>query len=284
MSISEQGFSVTANADDATIELPASMEEAPTTVIESDTNATSTISVVTTPVEAVPETELTMPAKFANADNPQDALLKAYKDLESKQSQPVEPEAPNAPEKALEALTADRKKAETVDTVSKLWADQGGSLTDDQWGKASADLGIDVADLKAYESYRKDSVANTLNDNDKVIFESAGGEDKYNQMIDWASANMDQGQLDALNTQLDNPAFSAGGMNMLKQMYTQSVGQEPEIQGGNRANTSNSLGDMFHSEGEVQAAMNHKEYGLNGAYDKSFDRKLLSFMKTSGQM
>jgi hypothetical protein len=143
-----------------------------------------------------------MPDKFANAEDPQAALLKAYQELEKSQgtkpaeatpevegeSAKVEPEVPS---------DTDRAKATKVEEYSKLWADQNGSLTDDQWGTVSKDLNIAVDDLKGYEAYRKSEISSGENGNDAKIYEVAGGEDKYQTMIDWASGNMNDAQLDA---------------------------------------------------------------------------------------
>jgi hypothetical protein len=284
-------ISITATAEDANLEIPVTTSDThQTTTIKTEQGGLSSISVEAGAVEAgsTAPAELTMPEKFANAENPQEALLKAYTDLEQKLSgssdTPKEAEEGlGAADKALESLQTDRKKAETVDTYSKLWAKQNGELTEEQWGKASQDLGIDVADLKAYESYRKDSISNSLSDNDKRIYELSGGEEGYNKMIDWAESNMSQGQLDALNNQLDTPEFSEMGVNMLKTLYTNSVGQEPQIDSEARANSTNN-GEQFFSELEVLEAQKHPEYGRGGAYDQLFDKKLLRYMKASKQI
>jgi len=232
------------------------------------------------------EPHIEMPEKFANAANPQEALLKAYQDLEQKQSgDPVVPK--EAGEAEGEAEGGDRNKAEAVKDYSEMWAKEG-SLTDDQWDKASTDLNIPLDDLRKYEAYRKAEMATQaegVNTHDEGIYKAAGGQDEYNKMIDWANTKMTDSQIDALNTQLDNPEFSAMGINMLKTMYVADVGQEAATGTLDGANTSSkNLSDAFHSEQEWMDAQKHPEYGKEGAYDKQFDAKLVRYMKATGQM
>lgn len=288
-----EAISISATAEDANLEIPANetgQEAPPTTVIENDGGHTS-LSVTADPVESTPTPADAMPEKFANAEDPNAALLKAYLELEKGQGKTI-PDAPEKPlseaaDKALEAIQEDRVKADTVKDLSQQWADQGGSLTDDQWAKASTDLGVSIEDLRKYEAYRNaenSKAADAINTNDQAIYDAVGGKDQYGAMIDWAEGNLDQGQLDALNTQLDNPAFSAMGANMLKQMYINSVGSEAAVSTLDRAVGADVSGDMFHSEAEVLEAQRHKDYGKDGAYDKAFDQKLYRFMKANGQI
>jgi hypothetical protein len=232
------------------------------------------------------EPRLEMPDKFANAEDPQAALLKAYKELEKQRTGTKEPEVEPTVEPAAEEAEegSERQKAEKVEEYSQLWAKQDGSLTDDQWSKVSSDLGVSIDDLKSYEAYRKDVISNTSNSNDELIYKTAGGEDAYNKMIDWASSTMNDAQLSALNAQLDNPQFSEMGMNMLKSMYTNTVGFEAGSSTLDKAAQSGQLSETYHSEQEVLEAQRHPDYGKGGKYDMEFDRKLLSYMRMKKQI
>jgi len=233
------------------------------------------------------EAQVSMPEKFANADNPQDALLKAYTELQKKMSGGEDAASEvTTPDKAVEELSEDKNKAEAVNNYSEMWAKEG-SLTDDQWENASKDLNIPIDDLRKYEAYRKSEIATQaegVNTNDASIYEAAGGQDEYNKMIDWANTKMTDSQIDALNSQLDNPQFSAMGVNMLKNMYVADVGQEPSKSTIDGATVTGNLGETFHSEQEVLEAQKHKDYGKGGVYDKQFQSKLLRFMKTNNQL
>lgn len=233
------------------------------------------------------DTALSMPEKFANAENPQEALLQAYNEMVQKMSggEPKEAvEATPAPEGETEG---DRTKAEAVKGYSEMWA-KNQSLTDDQWQQAGTELGLDVADLRSYEAYQKSQLeakADGVTSHDEGIYKAAGGQDEYNKMIDWANTKMSDSQIDALNSQLDNPEFSAMGINMLKTMYVSDVGQEASKGTLDGANVpSNNLSDQFHSEAEWMEAQKHPQYGKGGAYDKQFDSKLARFMKATGQL
>jgi len=237
------------------------------------------------------EATLSMPEKFANAENPQEALLKAYTELEKMRGggdKPEELTATPAPEGGdPEENDGERTKADAVKNYSEMWAKEG-SLTDDQWSTLGKTLNIDVADLRNYEAYQKSQLetkADGVSSHDEGIYKAAGGQDEYNKMIDWANTKMTDSQIDSLNSQLDNPEFSAMGVNMLKNMYVADVGQEAARTTIDGANVpSNNLGDAFQSEREWMDAQKHPDYGKEGAYDKQFDLKLARFMKATGQM
>lgn len=240
------------------------------------------------------EPRLTMPEKFANAENPQEALLKAYTELEKMQGKQTtentsqNPEAGDktAAEKAMEEINSDRTKADAVRDYSEMWAKEG-KLTDDQWNTLSGTLGMNVDTLKAFEAYQKAELgkqAEGVNTNDQAIYQASGGQEAYDRMIDWANTKMSDAQIDALNAQLDNPQFSAMGVNMLKQMYIADVGQEPTKSTIDGASVQGGLDSMFHSDQEWIDAQKHPEYGKGGRYDKEFDLKLTRYMKSTGQL
>lgn len=293
--MSTESITVTADAEAANLDIPIVAPEVSETTSVSIGGEVDRISVNedTNPVPTVDNTSgiedtLTMPEKFANAENPNEALLKAYLELEKyKKGSNEEAEAAPAAEEAETTAedVVNGEKSETVQEYSKLWAEQGGSLSDEQWESVSKDLNIGVEDLKGYEAYRKEQISGEVNSNDAKIYEVAGGEEAYNKMISWAESNMNNAQLDALNNQLDNPQFSEMGMNMLKQLYTNSVGYEAADTSINERSSQNSTStDMFHSEAEVREAQTHPQYGKGGKYDMEFDRKLLAYMKAKKQI
>jgi len=250
MSSEEQSLRVVASAEDANIDVPVVPTADPTsTVIKEEVGGLTSLTVTT--------------------DHSEDGAIT-----------PPEAVEEGTAEKTEEALEA---KSTKVEEYSKLWAEQGGSLTEEQWDSASSTLGIDKADLLAYEAYRKTELSKESSSHDDTIYKLSGGQDKYDTMIDWAEGNLSTAQIDALNMQLDNPAFSEMGVTLLKTLYTQSVGQEPSKSTIDKAPSAPTVSG-FMSEVDMLAAQRHPEYGQGGLYDIEFDKKALAFMKRTKQI
>ena len=228
--------------------------------------------------ESNPSEEPLLLGKFKS----QEDLLKAYTELEKKQgvveAEPVvEPEAAPAAEVPTEPVVAG-----SIEDYQNKWAETG-SLTDDQWSEIQVKTGVPMETLRAYEASMVAQAQDNSASNDTAIYDAAGGQDKYDTMIDWAGKNMTDDQLASLDAQLDNPAFSAMGVSILKGAYDNANGSEPAVTLKNSSNQSLSDTDYYQNEGEMLEAMKHPEYGKGGAYDTQFDRKAMGYMKASGQ-
>jgi hypothetical protein len=211
----------------------------------------------------------------------QEELVKAYTELEKSKS------APEA-EPVVETPTADEEsepaEAGSVEDYQNKWLEQGGKLSDEQWADIQTKTGVPMETLRAYESSMVAESARNLETADQAIYAEAGGQDKYDTMIDWASKSLDANQLDALDAQLDSPIFSKMGVQALKSAYESANGTEPTVTLGETKTNSLSDSTYFQSEVEMQQAMAHKDYGINAAYDQEFDRKAIGYMKMTGQM
>ena len=262
-----------------------------------NTEMESSMSVTVNAADIEQETEapepLEMPEKFANAEDPQAALLKAYKELEAFKSKPeaepeVEPVAAEVESDEVVPLdippAAGDGESTVVTTAQDTWAKQGGQLTDDQWTNIQKETGVPMDTLRAWEAHVKDNIVTEAQTNDQKIFTAAGGEEKYDKMIEWANTSLTDDQISSLNAQLDNPQFSDMGVSALKGMYVNAVGFEPSIDPVS-ANTATGLDSgEFMNEAEFQEGMNHKDYGKGTRYDAEFDKKALRYMKRTNQL
>jgi hypothetical protein len=242
-------------------------------------------------VTAEPEKALEMPEKFANADNPQQELLKAYTELQKRMSSGEKPAAEPAAEPEADTEVKPTEEAPApednyiVDYQNK-WAENGGKLEDSDWQALSERSGIPLATLRAYEEGQKALGAQAISDNDSNIYKLSGGEDKYNEMIDWATnGGLTDAQVDSINAQLDNPLFAAQGVAALRGMYQQANGYEPSVTMGDKA-TSDYIGaDEFQSEAEFYSAMSDPKYKSGDpAYHREFQAKAMRYMKRTGQL
>jgi len=235
------------------------------------------------------ETEgLNLPEKFANAEDPQAALLKAYLELEkSKNTTDDKVEDKVEVEEEVKPDVSEAKALDgefSVKAYQDKWLEQSGQLSDAQWSEIEKNTGVPMETLRAYEASMVSQAQDSLASNDSEIYKLSGGEDKYNTMIDWANANLNGSQIDSINTQLDNPSFAANGVTLLKSMYEASEGKEASFLLGNLQNNSLKDTDIFQSDVEFYQAMEHPDYGKGGKYDREFDRKATAWMKASGQI
>ena len=105
------------------------------------------------------------------------------------------------------------------------------------------------------------------------IFQQAGGQEKYQALLGWASQNLSQDRVDAFNNAL-NQANEEAIMAQLKGVqydYMMATGYEPKLTGG-RAPTNDVRG--FASEAQVIAAMQDPRYGNDPAYIKEVEQRI----------
>ena len=187
-------------------------------------------------------------------------------------------------ESEFEGEIDESKTADSVAGFQDLWAEQGGKLSDDQWTKVQEMTGMELSELKSWEEYHLQKIHQTVHDHDSTVIEAAGGEQKYNEMLDWAEANFNQEEIDTLNTYLDDPKFYNKGLTLLKSQYESNVGKEASVTVGEQANTTAVEEGAFMSEQDVNFAMTDPRYGTDPQYEREFDKKLLSYMKRTGQL
>ena len=105
------------------------------------------------------------------------------------------------------------------------------------------------------------------------IKQEFGGEAEYNNMIEWAGKNLDQGEIDAFNNMIRTPnkdqiRIAIAG---LQSTYVANAAREPKLIGGKTARNSN---DKFESTAQVVAAMNDPLYQTDPAFRKKVEAKL----------
>ena len=105
------------------------------------------------------------------------------------------------------------------------------------------------------------------------IFEQAGGKDKYQALLGWASQNLPQGRIDSFNGALDAADEGAiiAQLKGVQYDYMMATGYEPKLTGG-RAPTNDVQG--FASEAQVIAAMQDPRYGNDPAYIKEVEQRI----------
>lgn len=99
-----------------------------------------------------------------------------------------------------------------------------------------------------------------------------GGEQNYQQMISWASQNLDPQVIEAYDRVMDNgdPSAIYFTIQALNYMYQDSVGVEGQLLTGN----SPKGGDVFRSQAELVRAMADPRYDRDPAYRQEVIAKL----------
>ena len=279
-----------------------STEEAETIQVVDTQEGEGTISVGTNFEEALnksneePNTNenqetINMPEKFANAENPQEALLKAYLELEKNNgttdtgSDAPTGEGEGDGERPPAGREVENGASEefSIEAYQKKWAENQ-SLSDEDWAVIQANTKLTMEELKGYENYvlatNKAQLDQTIAENDQRIYNTLGGRDAYDQMIAWANDNLSDTQIQGLNAGLDNPLFSENTAVMLKTLYDNGATKEPAV---NTATipSSDIVGtqDRFMSRQEALEFQKSEKYRSGDARTHAeYDKKMWGLM------
>lgn len=213
-----------------------------------------------------------LPEKFKSAED----MAKAYSELEKKMSGGQQEETTETkvednpdPETASATEVADVLNKAGVD-FNELQAEynEAGGLTDAAYEKLEkagfpkslVDTWIAGQQAMATDMYEQ-------------VFGSVGGEENYNQMVDWAADNLPQSDIDAFNKAVDSGDVNMinFAVNGLAARYRSEVGTEPRLVQGETSGTS---GGSFQSAAELTAAMRDPRYQSDPAYRKAVADKL----------
>ena len=105
------------------------------------------------------------------------------------------------------------------------------------------------------------------------IFRQAGGQEKYQRLLGWASQNLDDGRINEFNNALDSADEGriVAQLKGLQYDYMMATGYEPRLTGG-RAPSNDVQG--FASEAQVIAAMQDPRYQNDPAYIKEVEQRI----------
>ena len=105
------------------------------------------------------------------------------------------------------------------------------------------------------------------------VFKQAGGQEKLQSLLGWASQNLGEDRINTFNSTLgtgDQEAILAQ-VKGIQYDYMMATGYEPKLTGG-RAPTNDVRG--FASEAQVIAAMQDPRYGNDPAYIKEVEQRI----------
>ncbi|WMM95791.1 scaffolding protein [Pelagibacter phage HTVC142P] len=231
------------------------------------------------PVEQTNETQSAqskpegLPEKFNSVED----LAKSYAELEKKlggQSQEtkeeVDPVAKAAPKSDNNLEIAEKAVTDAGLDMSSLQAEyaEKGEL-DTKSYEALEKAGISKEYVDSYIA-GQEAIAKTQADE---IKSTVGGDETYQEMVDWASKNMTEGEKTAYNKAVNSGDMDTVklAVNALKGQFERANGVEPKLVEG-KAQPSQEQG--FLSWAQVTEAMSDPRYAKDMAYQNDVKNKL----------
>jgi len=229
------------------------------------------------------------PAGELNADEQES--LQLGEEMEAQQEQRLAGKYKNAEELEAAYLELQKKlgdqssKEEPEETTEEESSD--GSLLDQLWEQSQADKYSDEtlqqlakADpnelAKMYLDYRSKAEKSTgpqMTEADATNLRNAvGGDEKYNEMIGWASDNLTAQEIELYDSVMErgDPAAAYFAVQALAYRYQDSNGVEGNLVQGKSPSTSGG----FRSQAELVQAMSDPRYDSDPAYRQDVTRKL----------
>ena len=213
-----------------------------------------------------------LPEKFKSAEQ----MAEAYASLESKLGSNEQTQ--ETTEETTPEVTREAEASEVKQVLDKAGVDFNALQSEyDAQGEVSADSYTKLEEAgfskDLVDSYIKGQ--ESLNANyEKAVYETAGGQDAYGELIRWAGDNLQQGEIAAFDK-----AVSSGDVDMVKMAvsglqtkYQAAEGTDPTLL--SEGKSSNSTGGVFNSWAEVTASMNDTRYESDVAYRQKVSAKL----------
>ena len=257
------------------------------TISEPETGALSPEQETAAKDEAlVNETQEQEPAKFAGKYESVEELEKGYAELQKKLSgqeetteevsDSTEETTPTNASEIYGEYIGSRLDEAGVDYqgMNTKWQETG-KLEDDDY-KALEGAGFSKDMVEAYldgVQYRAEQDSQLAAKEVAAIKNEFGGEQVYTEMIQWAAANLDKGEVDAFNSMLktSNPHQIRIAVAGIQAAYMNNAAREPKLVGGR---ASRAAATKFESTAQVVAAMNDPKYKEDPAYRKQVEEKL----------
>ena len=214
--------------------------------------------------------------KFANAEDLEKAYIELQKKLGSDEQSDDEPET-DTEDKTEEPEEEESPARALINSASDEYYNNDGKLSEETMNKFSEMSSQDL--VQAYMEMQSNTEADPSATGQDLteaeinkVHNSVGGEGNYKKMINWATDNLSEGQLDAFNSVISNGNLDVVqiAVNGLKAEYENAVGYEGRMLSGKSAKPT----DGFRSQAEVVQAMSDPRYEQDPAYRQDIYDKL----------
>ncbi len=217
--------------------------------------------------------EQLLAGKYKSAEELEKAYVELQKKLGEGSDEDEQGEAEPSEEEAPEV-----SPAQSLITDASAEYAENGQLSEEMMSKfsemSSQDLVQAYIEMQANAPQAEAAEPVELSDNDvNAIKNSVGGEAEYDKVIDWATTNLSESQIEAYDD-----IISTGNTDVIQMMvdglkakYDAANGSEGRMLSGKAPNNS---GDVFRSQQEVVAAIADPRYDRDPAYRNDILEKL----------
>ena len=209
-------------------------------------------------------------------------LEKAYIELQAKLGEKSEEKTETASAEEQPEDTPKMSEGATLITdASKEYYDNGNKLSPETMAKfssmSSQDLikaYMEVSQSPEFQAQQDQPPADISQSDINQIKNSAGGDQAYANIINWAKSNLPQEKITAFDEVVNTGSVQAIQLAVsgLKSEYDNANGVEGRMVTGKTA--PNNSGDTFRSQQELVAAMNDPRYDRDPAYRQDVIQKL----------
>ena len=231
-------------------------------VISANSGTNTVISQPKSITESTEQKPEWLPEKFKSAEE----LAKAYSELEKKFSsnnKEVKKEEPKnkSEEVKTEGFTLDKYNQEYVEK---------GSLSENSYNEL-AKLGLNKDLVDGYIEGQK-----AISENyQKQIYNEVGSQEQYAQLVDWASKNLSDQEVESFNNIIETGSVQAMKLAVRGLMATAGMKQSaPQKQDLFQGDSDFISVDAFQSIAQVTQAMNDPRYEKDPAYRKEVSEKI----------
>ena len=216
--------------------------------------------------------EQLLAGKYKSAEDLESAYIELQKKLGEPKEEVNETEETVSEEKTEEP--EEKPKDEESSVLDSLWneRDNKDGFTDETLKELASTNPGELA--KEYLRYRNANQPQALTDeNITQLMNSAGGEEKYNQIVGWAKNNLSDKEQKMYDTVVDrgDPLACYFALQALMGRYNDAVGTDGRMLTGK---PPSSASDVFRSQAEMVKAMEDDRYNDDPAYRQAIMEKL----------
>ena len=206
--------------------------------------------------------------KYQSAEELERGYLELQKRLSSQSNEEEKPEEQEAEEPAKEEAEAG---GELFDILTNSY--RTGDWDDNVVEEVSKMDPIDVANMFLSKQGDVQQAPTATQEDVTQIQESVGGEESYQEMIQWATQNLTENEIKLYDTAMDkgDPLTMFFAAQALNARYRDAAGYEGRMLTGSAPRNT---GDVFRSQAELVAAMSDPRYDKDPAYRMDISEKL----------
>ena len=205
-----------------------------------------------------------LPEKFNTVED----MASAYESLEQKLGSQDDEEEYEDDDGELEEIAEElEERGVDFDAMSQEFAELGG-LTEDSY-----DTLLEAGIPRSMVDQFIDGQMAVATQMQQEAFEQVGGQEAYEDMVSWASDNMQEASIDAFNNAVNSGNIETANLAIqgLHAQYRSVNGSEPSLVMGE---TKSVTGGVFDSAAQLTQAMRDPRYESDSAYRQQVASKL----------